>query len=166
MLRLDWNVIFTIINVIVLYLVLKKLLIKPIRTIMEKRESLIQRSMEHATKEREDASQLKQHYEQLLQGAKKESKELIDEAKQTASKEYESLVRQAKEDTDRMKQDARQKMNQEKEQAKKELQSQIALLAVSAATKLMTNTNSSELNKKLYEQFFQEAGGLNGLDRQ
>lgn len=166
MLRLDWNVIFTIINVIVLYLVLRRFLIQPIRNIIEKRESLIQRSMEHATKERENADQLKKQYETLLQGAKKESKELIEEAKETASKEYESLVRQAKEDTNRIRQDATQKIKQEKEQAKKDLQSQIALLAISAATKLMTNTNSSELNNKLYEQFFQEAGGLDGFDRQ
>ena len=35
LLRIDWNVVFTIINLIVLYLALRKFLIKPVTNIME-----------------------------------------------------------------------------------------------------------------------------------
>ena len=41
LLRIDWNVVFTIINLIVLYLALRKFLIKPVTNIMEQRKQMI-----------------------------------------------------------------------------------------------------------------------------
>ena len=41
MLQLNVNLLFTIINLVVLYLLLKKFLIKPVTDVMEKRKKLI-----------------------------------------------------------------------------------------------------------------------------
>lgn len=41
MLRLDWNLVFTIINLIILYLILKKLLVGPVTGIIDKRQAMI-----------------------------------------------------------------------------------------------------------------------------
>ena len=42
LLRIDWNVVFTIINLIVLYLALRKFLIKTVTNIMEQRKKMIE----------------------------------------------------------------------------------------------------------------------------
>ena len=41
LLRIDWNVIFTIINLIVLYLALRHFLIGPVTKVMEQRKAMI-----------------------------------------------------------------------------------------------------------------------------
>ena len=46
MLRIDLNLVWTIINVIILYLLLKKFLIKPVTAIMDKREQMVKQGLE------------------------------------------------------------------------------------------------------------------------
>ena len=45
LLRIDWNVIFTIVNLIVLYLGLRKFLIGPVTKVMDQRKQLIEGQM-------------------------------------------------------------------------------------------------------------------------
>ncbi|MEI3139219.1 MAG: ATP synthase F0 subunit B [Lachnospiraceae bacterium] len=37
MLRLDWNLVFTVINLLILYVLMRKFLFKPVNEILEKR---------------------------------------------------------------------------------------------------------------------------------
>ena len=48
MLRLDINLVFTIINLLVLYFLLKKFLFKPVNTIIEQREEAIKKQFDEA----------------------------------------------------------------------------------------------------------------------
>lgn len=48
MLRLDWNMVITIVNLIVLCLLLKKFLIGPVTAIMEQRAALIEQQLADA----------------------------------------------------------------------------------------------------------------------
>ena len=51
MLRLDWNMVITIVNLIVLCLLLKKFLIGPVTAIMEQRAALIEQQLADALPE-------------------------------------------------------------------------------------------------------------------
>ena len=73
MLSLGWGLIWTIINLIVLYLLLKKFLIGPILGIMEKRKTLIAQQLENARTTEGKANELKGQYEMAISGAKAES---------------------------------------------------------------------------------------------
>ena len=69
LLRIDWNVVFTIINLIVLYLILRKFLFRPVMDIMEKREKMIADGISHANEEQDKVHALKKQYEDALNGA-------------------------------------------------------------------------------------------------
>mgnify|MGYP003191769544 CR=1 FL=1 len=58
MLRLDWNLLFTIINLIVLYVCMKKFLYGPITAIMDKRQNMIREQLANATQTEEEARQM------------------------------------------------------------------------------------------------------------
>ena len=73
MLRIDFNLVLTIINLIVLYLILRKFLFRPVMDIMEKREKMIADGISHANEEQDKAHALKKQYEDALNGAKEES---------------------------------------------------------------------------------------------
>ena len=55
MLRIDFNLVLTIINLIVLYLILRKFLFRPVMDIMEKREKMIADGISHANDEQDKA---------------------------------------------------------------------------------------------------------------
>ena len=59
MLRIDFNLVLTIINLIVLYLILRKFLFRPVMDIMEKREKMIADGIGHANEEQDKAHALK-----------------------------------------------------------------------------------------------------------
>ena len=66
LLRIDWNVIFTIVNLIVLYLGLRKFLIGPVTKVMDQRKQLIEGQMADARHVNEQANELKAQYEDAL----------------------------------------------------------------------------------------------------
>ena len=60
------NLVITIINILVLYLLLRKFLYKPVMGIIEKRDEMIKTQLETAKKTEQDAMQLKAQYENSL----------------------------------------------------------------------------------------------------
>lgn len=67
------NLVYTIINLIVLFLLLRHFLIKPVSDIMEKRRQMIADGLQSAQDAQSDAQKMKQEYEDALKGAKLES---------------------------------------------------------------------------------------------
>ena len=63
MLQLNMNLLYTIINLVVLYLLLRHFLIKPVTEIMEKRKKLIEDGLLNAQNAQDDAAKMKQEYE-------------------------------------------------------------------------------------------------------
>ena len=70
MIEINMNLVYTIINVIILYLLLRHFLIKPVTDIMEKRKQLIADGLQSAQDAQDGALKMKQEYEAALNGAK------------------------------------------------------------------------------------------------
>ena len=133
MLRIDFNLVLTIINLIVLYLILRKFLFRPVMDIMEKREKMIADGISHANEEQDKAHALKKQYEDALNGAKEESTKMIEQAKLDAKQEYNQILNEANEKADKVMKTARESLNQEREQAFDDMKAQVAGLAMDAA---------------------------------
>ena len=92
LLRIDWNVVFTIINLIVLYLGLRKFLIGPVTNVMEQRKQMIEGQIADANKLKAEAGDLKKQYEGMLAQAHEESAELLEKTRKSAQAEYENRI--------------------------------------------------------------------------
>ena len=87
MLEFDiWTIAFSIINILVLFLFLKKFLFGRIQNIMDQRAAAVQADLDQAKASKEEAHQLRQQYEDTLSGAKQEASTIIANAR-TAAKE-------------------------------------------------------------------------------
>ena len=63
MLSIDpWNIVWTIVNLLVLYLVFKKFLYKPVMNVIEARENMIKQQFDSAKKDQDEALKLKAEY--------------------------------------------------------------------------------------------------------
>ena len=76
MLRLD-GIVFTLINLLILYAALRHFLIGPIQSVLEQRKQMIDGQFASAAGKEEQAMQLKGQYEGLLADAKEESRRIL-----------------------------------------------------------------------------------------
>lgn len=157
MLRFDWNFVFLIINILVLYVLMRKFLFKPVLAVIEKRRQLIDGQFEQARKAQEDADALKAQYQQSLAVAEEESRQIVHKASLRSQEEAEKIRSQAQAEAERIVSSGRRSVEMEREKTFKELESQIAELAVSTAEKAAGV--SLPLQADWYERFLKEVGG-------
>lgn len=162
MISINLNLVWTIINLVVLYLLLRHFLIGPVMNIMEQRKQMIDDGFKNAEAAQADANRLKQEYETALSGAKHESVQLIEDARKSAKAEYDRIVSEAGEKADTMIESAKENVRIEREQTMKELKSQIAGLAAASAAKIISGNADEKESRDLYDQFLKEAGEGNG----
>ena len=82
MLSIDpWNIVWTIVNLLVLYLVFKKFLYKPVMNVIEARENMIKQQFDSAKKDQDEALKLKAEYHDRLENAKTEADQIILDAR-------------------------------------------------------------------------------------
>ena len=146
--------VWTIINLIVLFLLLRHFLINPVSNIMEQRRKLIADGLQNAQDTQDEANRLKAEYEEALSGAKKESAEIVDKARIDARAEYDRIVGEAGAKAGNIIENAKENVRIEREQTMKELQSQIAGLAIASAEKIV-----GDKEQNIYDQFLGEVGG-------
>lgn len=159
-----WSLVFTVINLIILFVLLKIFLFGRVNKIIDKRAEIIQKQFSDADKAQREAESLKQEYEKSLSTAKEESSQIVNDARTKARAEYERIVNDADKEADKIKDKARQDIEIEREKSLNLLKSDIADLVVSAAAKIAGRENTEEDNRELYDKFITEMGEENETD--
>ncbi|HJB19354.1 MAG TPA: F0F1 ATP synthase subunit B [Candidatus Bariatricus faecipullorum] len=157
MISIDMNLVWNLINILVLFLVLKHFLFKPVLGIMEKREKLIQSRMEKAGQAKEEAEALKSQYQESIRNAREDSRKILDEARENGKAEYERIVNEANEKAGKIISQAQKTAASDTERAKKDMESEIAALAMAAAAKIM-GENQDTADSRAYQQFLNTKG--------
>ena len=158
MLSLDFNFVLEMINLVILYLLLRRFLIGPITNIMEKRKAMIADGIQNANDQQAKAMELKSQYEDALNGAKDESRRMIEQAKTDAQKEYDRILKDADAEAGKLMKSARETIDLEREQTIRQMKTEVAGLAMDAAKKIMMENCSEKDSQAVYDQFLKEAG--------
>lgn len=148
----------TVINLLILYFILRKVLFKRVTQFMENRANSIKEAIDNADKSKADADSLKLKYEEQLKAAKAEADKILNDARARANKEYEAVIGNAKKDAETVLVKAREEIEREREQMVKDIKSQVTGLALTVASKVMEANMDNEKNKALAEKFINEAG--------
>lgn len=163
MLRFD-GIVYTMINLLILYVALRHFLIGPIRSVLEQRKQLIDGQFAQAAEKEEQALQKKEQYEGLLADAKEESRKILEDSRARARKEYESRVMEAEKQAGHMMEKARKDMETEKEKAMEGMQKQVAQVAMAAAEKILAQNAGSSPGGSIYDSYIAGAGESYGSD--
>ena len=153
-LKLDWGIIWPIVNIVVFYLLLRKFLFGPVSEVMEKRKKMISSDLDDEA----EAEEIKQEYEKNLAQAKDEAGQIVSDARARAKNEYQNKMDQTKEEIALMKENARKDIEAEKQKTIAGLQTEIAGIALMAASKVVEKEANDKGNEKLLDDFLKEAG--------
>ncbi|MDF2539708.1 MAG: synthase, subunit b [Herbinix sp.] len=158
MLKVDWNIVINMINIFVLYLLMKKFLFGPITEMMEKRTNAVKASLAEAENNKNEAEKLKQDYEACLKNADAQAVTIINEAKQRALEERAKQIKAAKEEAAKIIEDAKKTIELEKKLSMQDIQSEIAGIALLAASKVIKQNVNDSTNQQMINDFLAEAG--------
>ena len=165
MIKIDINLVFTIINLLVLYLLMKKFLFGPIIKVMDVRKAMIDQQFAGAKEQEDQAKALKEQYEGALKSAREESFQIMEQARNEAKAQADKTVEDTQAKVSAMLAKAQEDINTERENAMRQMKDDVASLAMEAAGKIIGKNSGADQDLSLYDQFIEKAGDPDDSDR-
>lgn len=153
-----WTLIFTWGNLLVLFLLMKKFLFKPVRELIEKREREVEEIYEKANAEKSEAEKMRGEYESRLAAAKEDAGEIMKNATQKAQLRSEEIIDEAKKQASDILQKADRQLVREKKNAMNEIKNEISGMAVALAEKVIEKDIDEAAHSDLIDKFIDEIG--------
>lgn len=145
-------------NLVILFLVLRKVLFQPVMQFMENRTKSIENAISEAQKQKAEALEMKADYEAQLKSARTESRKIVDAAVAKATAQQETIVAEAKQQAEELRAKAEEEIEQERRQMLLDVRNEVASLALAAASKVLQANIDSERNRELVNEFIDKAG--------
>lgn len=156
--ELNQTFVIQIINTVVLFLALKKLLFKPVSEFMQKRSDGIANAIKEAEMKNVQADEIIASYEAKLANAREEGRQLVREAALRAEQRAAQIIKEAENDVKILKEKAELDLKREHEKALVSLKNDIASMAVMAASKIIEKEMDEDSHKMFVQQFIDRVG--------
>ena len=147
-----WTIIFQILNLLLLMVLFKKYLFKPVTEILEKRQAEIEGHYQEAQQAETDAKAMKADYESKMAGARQEADRVIKTATESANAMSASIVEDARTQADQLKRRAQTEIDLERRRAFDEVKGELSGIALDIASQVIER----EVNEKDHEAFIDE----------
>jgi len=128
----------------------------PMLQVLEEREKEIADGLDAASKGKRELEEAELKKEELMGAAKKEAAELLNQANLRANQMVEDAKSIAQEEADRIKVSAEKDVMQSINKAREGLRSEVAVLAVAGAEKLLKSEIDQEKNATLMDEISKE----------
>ena len=153
-----FTLIFAWANLLILYFILRKLLFKPIKNMIDSRQKEIDDMYENAEKNRTEAEEMRADYEQKLQSATEESEEILRSAQRRALLREEEILKEAADQARRTKERAEEQIALEKRQAMNEIKDEVSAIAIQIAEAVVARDVKADEHEKLIDGFIDTMG--------
>lgn len=155
---INWSFWFQLINTLVIFLVLRHFLFKPVTEFMDKRRKAIEDSITSAESKNKEAEDLMTQYQRKLDEIKQERNEIIKDATKRAEQRGDEIVKNAEVEAKKIIEKANSDIHREKQKALNELKDQISGLVIMAATKVVEKELDAHKHEEMIKQFIDEVG--------
>lgn len=153
-----WNIAFTVVNLLILFVGVRAFFFKPIKKIIEDRQKEADAMFNQATQEEHEAEELKHHYEEELLHAQEEKKQVIIEARKTADAEYKHILEDARHDAQVIRDAAVVEAEHVKAEIIDTAKKEVADMVVEATSKVVASKTGADVDSELFDKFIGKAG--------
>ena len=153
-----FTAVFTLLNAIALFLVLKHKLFKPIENVMEQRQNEVDQIYSDAEAAKADAEAYKAAYDEKLANAKEEAVDIIKAAQERADRLGDEIVSDARAKADDLMKRADAEIAQERKKAVNELKNEISVISLGIAEKMLDREINEADHNELINRFIEEMG--------
>ena len=156
-----WQVIISLLNLLILFLILKKFLYKPVKKVLEERQSVLDEHYKNARKAEKKNKKAKKTYEEKLAGADSEAAEILKDANQKAVRRSDKIVASAKQKADDIVRQAQSDAKLEKQKAQSEIKHEITEVSTMLTEKLLEREIQSADHRDFINSFIEKIGDDN-----
>ena len=153
-----WTALFTLLNTITLFLVLRHFLFKPVMKMIKDRQEEIDTMYREADEAKSAADALEAEYQQKLSVAADTSERIVKEAVDRGRQREEEIIRQANADASAIRSKAAADIAQEKKKALNDAKDEISGMAIAIAEKVVGRQINEADQDKLVDEFIDQLG--------
>ncbi len=153
-----FTALFTLVNTVTLFLVLKHFLFQPVMKMIQDRQDEIDGMYADAGKAKREAQQLEQEYRQKLEASVQTGERMVKEAVARGQSREEEITRQANAEADAIRAKASADIAQEKKKAINDAKNEISDIAMAIAGKVVGRALSDADQASLVDHFIEELG--------
>jgi F-type H+-transporting ATPase subunit b len=153
-----WTLLFQIINFIVLFFILKRILYRPVQEIMKKRREMIEQEMHNVDRTKKEAQELRDEYEEKLRGLKEHKVKLLEDLQGELNEERKRLISKAQEDADKIVSREKALVNEQKRVFEEDMKDKILDSVSILSLNMLRDIADEALHKAIFKKF------LEGLD--
>ena len=151
-----WHIIVTIANLLILALIIKKLLFKPVKKVIAERQGQVEKIYRDAEIASEQAEHDKQLYNEKLAGAHAEAESIVKSATKRADRLSDEIIADAKAQAAATMKKAETEIELEKKKAMNELKNEVAGISVQIAESVVNREISGEDHRELIDSFIEK----------
>ncbi len=151
-----WAIVISLVNLVILTIILKRFLFKPVKKIVDSRRAAIDEDYAQAKAAREDAEKTRKSYEEAMAAAKMTGDQIIADASRTAEFRSNEIVAQAREKASEIRRQAEQDAILERKKAEDEMKHEIADVSTQLTGKLLQREINEEDHRKLIDSFLHD----------
>ena len=151
-----WQILISMVNLLILTLIIKKFLYKPVKKMMDARRAAIDEDYAQAKTAREEAEQTRQNYEEAMAAAKMTGDQIIADANRTAEFRSNEIVAEARERASEIRRQAEADAVLERKKAEDEMKHEIANVSAQLTGKLLQREINEEDHRNLIDSFLND----------
>ncbi len=152
LLTINWNLIFSVITVLVLILILKHFFFEKVKKFMDERKAQVAEQFQKADEAENQARKKLDKYNEILAGAEKEKRTIIAGAMENAKIQADSVLDEARKEAADIREKSRIQIEREKIAARKEIHNEASELAVQIAEKILENKLDTDAQASVIDE--------------
>ena len=162
MLKLDLNLLWTVVDVLILYVLLRKFLFKPIQNVLDQRQKMIEADIAAAQTSKTEAAAALTTAQDKLRNVDAEAAARRTAYEQQAEKDKQQLLADAQKQADEIVAAGKAAVEIERQNKLREADAQATALARSMCEKLLKHNLTAQDDDQLLDDLLQKAGAGNG----
>ena len=153
-----WNTLISLCNLLILFLILKKFLYKPVKKVLETRRQEVDSQYEEADAAKNHALTMEKEWNERLSGVDAEAKELMRKAQKNAQANSDAILEETKKKADRLVRQAQADAAAEYKKAEAEMKQEIIDVSTKLSEKILGREIKAEDHHAMIDSFLDEIG--------
>ena len=150
------DLITNIINIVLLFLIVRILAYKPVKKFLDARKERIAKEFSEAADLKKEAEEKKEEYTRLEEESRAKSSEMLSEAERNAKKAADEIIEAAKENAAQINAKARENAKKEYDAQLTSAKDDITEIAFDISKQVLAREVTDEDNKRIADAFFEK----------
>jgi len=153
-----WHIVISLANLVILFLILKKLLFKPVNKIVDKRQKEIESEYKKAEKTQAEADAIKAEWEGKMATAEAEADKIIRDAVERADSRNEVMLYESREKADQIIRKAKADIERERKDARETIKKEIVDVSQTLSEQIIGREINMDDHRELIDKAIDKIG--------